>query len=71
MNILIKLQQIQINVLPICHLQFPIGSTMNPIRLKEYEDYKKVQKNDGKEFQWHEFLKLNKSQYLNFRASIL
>ena len=52
-------------------MQFPIGSTMNPIKLKEYEDFKKVQKDNKKEFQWHEFLKLNRSQYLNFRVGIL
>uniref|UniRef100_U9TIH1 Uncharacterized protein n=1 Tax=Rhizophagus irregularis (strain DAOM 181602 / DAOM 197198 / MUCL 43194) TaxID=747089 RepID=U9TIH1_RHIID len=49
--------------------QFPIGSTMNPIMLKTYEDYKEEHKRNKKEFQWHEFLKLDKNQYLNFRAS--
>ncbi|CAB5205089.1 unnamed protein product [Rhizophagus irregularis] len=49
--------------------QFPIGSTMNPIMLKTYEDYKEDHKRNKKEFQWHEFLKLDKNQYLNFRAS--
>ena len=43
---------------------------MNPIKLKEYENYRKVQKDNKKEFQWHEFLKLDKAQYLNFRVSI-
>ncbi|CAB4428581.1 unnamed protein product [Rhizophagus irregularis] len=44
-------------------------STMNPIMLKTYEDYKEDHKRNKKEFQWHEFLKLDKNQYLNFRAS--
>jgi hypothetical protein len=42
---------------------------MNPIMLKTYEDYKEDHKRNKKEFQWHEFLKLDKNQYLNFRAS--
>ncbi|CAB4398991.1 unnamed protein product [Rhizophagus irregularis] len=50
--------------------QFPIGSTMNPIMLKTYEDYKEDHKRNKKEFQWHEFLKLDKNQYLNFRATL-
>jgi hypothetical protein len=43
---------------------------MNPIKIQEYKEYKQIQKQTGKEFQWHEFLKLNKSQYLNFRVSV-
>ena len=50
-------------------LQFPKGSAMNPIKFQEYEDYKKNQKQISKESQWHEFLKLDKKQYLNFRVS--
>jgi len=42
---------------------------MNPIKFQEYEDYKKNQKQISKESQWHEFLKLDKKQYLNFRVS--
>ncbi len=44
---------------------------MNPIKIKDYEDFKKVQKDNKKEIQWHEFLKLDRSKYLNFRVSIL
>ena len=50
-------------------LQFPKGSTMNPIRRREYENYKEAQKKLNKEPQWNEFLKLDKKQYLNFRVS--
>ncbi|CAG8523088.1 11985_t:CDS:2 [Gigaspora rosea] len=47
--------------------QFPKGSTMNPIKIKEYEDYKDTQKRNNNELQWYEFLNLDKKQYLNFR----
>ena len=40
---------------------------MNPIKIHEY---KQIQGQDKKTFQWHEFLNLDKKQYLNFRASI-
>jgi len=49
-------------------LQFPKGSTMNPIRRQEYENYKEGQKKLNKELQWNDFLKLDKKQYLNFRV---
>ncbi|RIB06186.1 hypothetical protein C2G38_2217752 [Gigaspora rosea] len=48
--------------------QFPKGSTMNPIKIKEYEDYKDTQKRNNNELQWYEFLNLDKKQYLNFRG---
>ncbi|CAG8642424.1 45450_t:CDS:10 [Gigaspora margarita] len=47
---------------------FPRGSTMNPIKLSEYENYKETQKRIKKDVQWNEFLKLDKKQYLNFRV---
>nr|CAG8600212.1 263_t:CDS:2 [Entrophospora candida] len=50
--------------------QFPKGSAMNLIKFIEYEDYKKNQKQIKKESQWHEFLKLDKKQYLNFRNDL-
>ncbi|RIB23382.1 hypothetical protein C2G38_2032814 [Gigaspora rosea] len=40
---------------------------MNPITFNEYENYKEAQKKVKKDVQWHEFLKLDKKQYLNFR----
>ncbi|CAG8478676.1 17057_t:CDS:2 [Racocetra persica] len=40
---------------------------MNPITFNEYEVYKEAQKKVNKDMQWHEFLKLDKKQYLNFR----
>jgi hypothetical protein len=40
---------------------------MNPIKLQEYNEYKETKK---QKFQWHEFLKLDRKQYLNFRVSI-
>ncbi|CAG8745573.1 7240_t:CDS:2, partial [Gigaspora rosea] len=46
---------------------FPKGSAMNPIKLSEYKNYKEAQKKFKKDVQWHEFLKLDKKQYLNFR----
>ncbi|KAF0415868.1 hypothetical protein F8M41_007571 [Gigaspora margarita] len=49
--------------------QFPKGSTMNPIKIKEYEVYKDTQKRNKNELQWYEFLNLDKKQYLNFRVS--
>lgn len=42
--------------------QFPKGSAMNPIKIQEFKQIK----ND---FQWHELLKLDKDQYLNFRVN--
>jgi len=42
---------------------------MNPIKIQEYEEYKQSQKQNKKEFHWHEFLNLNKKQYLNFRVN--
>ncbi|CAG8717602.1 3393_t:CDS:2, partial [Cetraspora pellucida] len=50
--------------------QFPKGSTMNPIKIKEYEDYKDTQKRNKNELQWYEFLNLDKKQYLNFRNDL-
>ncbi|CAG8795710.1 19941_t:CDS:2, partial [Racocetra persica] len=47
--------------------QFPKGSTMNLFKLNKYEYYKEAQKKNEKDVQWHEFLKLDKKQYLNFR----
>ncbi|CAB4416310.1 unnamed protein product [Rhizophagus irregularis] len=47
--------------------QFLKGTVMNPIKIQEYREYKQIQKQNKKEFQWHEFLKLDKQQYLNFR----
>ncbi|KAF0397770.1 sel1 repeat domain-containing protein [Gigaspora margarita] len=51
----------------IANEQFPRGSTMNPIKLSEYKNYKESQKRIKKDVQWNEFLKLDKKQYLNFR----
>ncbi|KAF0557541.1 sel1 repeat domain-containing protein [Gigaspora margarita] len=42
---------------------------MNLIMFNEYENYKEAQKKVKKDMQWHEFLKLNKKQYLNFRLN--
>ncbi|CAG8657497.1 11246_t:CDS:10, partial [Dentiscutata heterogama] len=50
--------------------QFPKGFTMNPIKIKEYEDYKDTQKRNKNELQWYEFLNLDKKQYLNFRNNL-
>ncbi|CAB5203011.1 unnamed protein product [Rhizophagus irregularis] len=50
--------------------QFPKGTVMNPIKIQEYREYKQIQKQNKKEFQWHEFLKLDKQQYLNFRNDL-
>ncbi|RIB20720.1 hypothetical protein C2G38_2178539 [Gigaspora rosea] len=50
--------------------QFPKGSTINPIKIKEYEDYKDTQKRNKNELQWYEFLNLDKKQYLNFRNDL-
>ncbi|RIB15162.1 hypothetical protein C2G38_2193118 [Gigaspora rosea] len=49
---------------------FPKGSAMNPIKLSEYKNYKEAQKKFKKDVQWHEFLKLDKKQYLNFRNDL-
>jgi hypothetical protein len=43
---------------------------MNPIKKQEYEEYRQTQRQNGKEFQWNEFLNFEKKQYLNFRVSI-
>ncbi|CAB4416216.1 unnamed protein product [Rhizophagus irregularis] len=37
---------------------------------QKYREYKQIQKQNKKEFQWHEFLKLDKQQYLNFRNDL-
>ncbi|CAI2187820.1 9909_t:CDS:2, partial [Funneliformis geosporum] len=39
-----------LNATIVIHMQFPIGSTMNLIKLKEYEDFKKVQKDTNPTF---------------------
>ncbi|CAG8857205.1 3969_t:CDS:2, partial [Gigaspora margarita] len=43
------------------------GSVMNLITFNEYDNYKETQKKAKKDVQWHEILKLDKKQYLNFR----